>query len=235
VREVNKRPGRYSAFHLQQWVVYIDFLLQTCVRDAEKAYEIARDSESHRQIVKSRLFLMRIDLEGFRFNLSMCRHYGTFKDVREELLMKVDTLGTEAKMQMEVTVNAHLKRMEIRSRQQEAVWVEDNFTSIAKTIVSEWMEIKQSIKMDTFYQPLSLDEQMQIVRAMNFASTGHFYQCANGHTFVITECGGAMERSTCPECGGVIGGSNHSLDASNARSEEFDRLYQQSNNLPYHF
>ena len=168
VREVNKRPGQYSAFHLQQWAVYIDFLLQTCVRDAEKAYEIARDSESHRQIVKSRLLLMRIDLEVFRFNLSMCRHYGTFKDSREELVVKVDTLGTEAEVQMEDTVNAHLARMEIRSRQQEEVWVEDNFTSIAKTIVSEWMEMKKSIKMDTFYQPLSLDERMQIVRAMNF-------------------------------------------------------------------
>ena len=33
-----------------------------------------------------------------------------------------------------------------------------------------------------------------------------------------------MERSTCPECGGVIGGSGHSLDASNARSDEFERL-----------
>ena len=33
-----------------------------------------------------------------------------------------------------------------------------------------------------------------------------------------------MERSRCPECGGVIGGSSHSLDASNTRSDEFDRL-----------
>ena len=168
VREVNKRPGRYPAFHLQQWSLYIDFLLQTCVRDAEMAYDIARDSESHRQIVKSRLLHMRIDLEVFRFNLSMCRHYGKFKDDREELLMKVQTLGAEAKVEMKDTVNAHLARMEIRSRQDEEVWVEDNFTTIAKTIVSEWMEMEKSIKMDTFYEPLSLDEQMQIVRAMNF-------------------------------------------------------------------
>ena len=168
VREVNKRPRHYSAFHLQQWVTYIDFLLQTCIRDAEKAYDIARDSESHRQIVKSRLLLMRIDLEVFRFNLSMCRLYGTFKDVREDLLAKVHTLGAEAKVQMEDTIDAHLVRIGIGSFQQEEVWVEDNFTSIAKTIVSEWMEIKQSIQMDTFYQPLSLDERMQIVRAMNF-------------------------------------------------------------------
>jgi hypothetical protein len=175
VGEVNKRPSHYSAFHLQQWVVYIDFLLQTCVRDAKKAYDIAQDSESHRQIVKSRLLLMRIDLEVFRFNLSMCQHYGTFKDDREELLMKVDTLGDEAKVRMNNTVNAHLARIEIGSRQQEEAWVEYNFTSIAETIVSEWMEIKQSIKMDTFYQPLSLHERMQIVRAMNFGmSKLHF-------------------------------------------------------------
>ncbi|KAF8808644.1 hypothetical protein BYT27DRAFT_6543133 [Phlegmacium glaucopus] len=224
MNEVNKHRGRYSAFHLQQWVIYIDFLLQTCVRDAEKAYDIAKDSESHRQIMKSRLLRMRIDLEMFRFNLSMCQHYGTIKDNREEMLVKVEKLEAEANVQMRDTVKTHFARKEIRSPQEERVWVEDNFTSTAETIVNEWTEMKRSIRMDTFYQPVSLDEQMQIVRAMGFGSTGHFYQCANGHTFVITECGGAMERSTCPECGAVIGGSNHSLDASNTRSDEYDRL-----------
>ena len=168
VGEVKKRPDRYSAFHLQQWVNYIDFLLQTCVRDAEKAHDIAKDSESHRQIVKSRLLRMRIDLEVFRFNFSMCRHYGTFKDVREELLMKVKTLGAEAEVQMKDTIITHLTRQEMGSLQQERAWIENNFTSIAESIVGEWVEMKQSIEMDTFYQPLSLDEQMQIVRAMNF-------------------------------------------------------------------
>ena len=166
--EVKKRQSHYSAFHLQQWVYYIEFLLQTCVRDAEKAYDIAKDSESHRQIVKSRLLRMRIDLEVFRFNLSMCRHYGTFKDIREDLLAKVDKFRDEAKVQIKDTVFAHLVRQEIRSRTQERVWLEDNFISITETIVSEWVEMKKSIKMDTFYQPVSLDERMQIVRAMNF-------------------------------------------------------------------
>ncbi|KAF8808643.1 hypothetical protein BYT27DRAFT_7188610 [Phlegmacium glaucopus] len=227
--EVNKHSGRYSAFHLQQWLIYIDFLLQTCVRDAEKAYDIARDSESYRQIMKSRLLRMRIDLEIFRFNLLMCRHYGTIKDHREGLLVKVDKLGAEAIVQMNDTVKTHLAQKEIQSLEEEMVWVEDNFTSTAETIVSEWMEMKRSIERDSVYQPVSLDEQMQIIRAMNFAATGHFYQCANGHTFVITECGGAMKQSTCPECGAVIGGSNHRLDDSNTRSDEFDRLAQTLN------
>lgn len=41
------------------------------------------------------------------------------------------------------------------------------------------------------------------------------YQCPNGHPYIITECGGATERSRCPECGAVIGGEMHRLDSSN--------------------
>ena len=48
---------------------------------------------------------------------------------------------------------------------------------------------------------------------------------------IAIKCGGAMERSRCPECGSVIGGSNHSLDASNARSDEFDRLSRMNANI----
>ena len=164
VSSVSKRQGHYSPFHLQQWVIYIDFLLQTCVRDSEKAYDIAKDSESHQQIVKSKLFQMRIDLEVFRFNLSMCRHYGTIKDAREELLVKVEKLGAQAKEQVRATVSAHLQKL----GPQERVWLHDNFTSTTETIISEWMEMKRSIKADTFYGPVSLDEQMQIIRAMGF-------------------------------------------------------------------
>lgn len=47
------------------------------------------------------------------------------------------------------------------------------------------------------------------------------YQCPSGHPYVITECGGAMEQSTCPECGAAIGGMNHRLDASNSDAASF--------------
>ncbi|KAF8808641.1 hypothetical protein BYT27DRAFT_7337649 [Phlegmacium glaucopus] len=205
MRKLSNSLG-YSAFHLQRWVIYIDFLLQTCVRDAEKAYDIARDSGSHRQVVKTMLLRMRIDLEVFRFNLSICRHYETTRDHRETLLAMVNKRGAEAIVQMRDTENAYFSRKEIRSPQEERVWVEDNFTSTAEIIVNEQMQT--------------------IRRSMNFARAGHFYQCINGHALLIKECGGAMQRSTCPECGGVIGWSGHT---PTARSDEFDRLARRLN------
>lgn len=38
---------------------------------------------------------------------------------------------------------------------------------------------------------------------------GRWFKCPNGHYYVITECGGAMQEGKCNECGATIGGGNH--------------------------
>ena len=42
-----------------------------------------------------------------------------------------------------------------------------------------------------------------------------WYQCPNGHAYVIGECGLAMIESRCPECGEKIGGKDHQLLKTN--------------------
>uniref|UniRef100_A0A8C0BC21 Zinc finger NFX1-type containing 1 n=1 Tax=Buteo japonicus TaxID=224669 RepID=A0A8C0BC21_9AVES len=64
-------------------------------------------------------------------------------------------------------------------------------------------------------------ERVQIVRAIG-CPRGHWFKCRNGHIYVIGDCGGAMERSTCPECHAVIGGTNHTLDSTNSLASEMD-------------
>ncbi|KXZ53505.1 hypothetical protein GPECTOR_7g955 [Gonium pectorale] len=50
--------------------------------------------------------------------------------------------------------------------------------------------------------------------------SGHLYSCPNGHLYTIGECGGAMQASTCPECGAVIGGGGHQLAGGNTRASQ---------------
>jgi len=64
-------------------------------------------------------------------------------------------------------------------------------------------------------------ERKEIVRAMG-CKQGHWYKCPNGHIYIITECGGAMEKSRCNECGAEIGGGSHRLLASNSVATEMD-------------
>ncbi|KFV02581.1 NFX1-type zinc finger-containing protein 1, partial [Tauraco erythrolophus] len=68
---------------------------------------------------------------------------------------------------------------------------------------------------------ISEAEKVQIVSAIG-CPRGHWFKCRNGHIYVIGDCGGAMERSRCPECHAVIGGTNHALDSTNSLAPEMD-------------
>jgi RimJ/RimL family protein N-acetyltransferase len=49
---------------------------------------------------------------------------------------------------------------------------------------------------------------------------GYWFRCPNGHSYLIGECGGAMETSRCPDCGQSVGGRGHALLGSNAREDD---------------
>jgi hypothetical protein len=172
LEEVSKREASYAAFHRQTWATYIDFLLRTCVRDVLKAYEVAESSEAHRQVIKTALLRMRIDLERFRFQVVMCKQNGTVTAVRTEMTEAAANYGRDAMKQMQGTIKKYFstKLVDSRAKTEEQNWVEENFSGVARTIIEEWAEIERAIRLDTFYQPVSLEEKMQIVGAMGFGA-----------------------------------------------------------------
>ena len=64
-------------------------------------------------------------------------------------------------------------------------------------------------------------EKIEIVKAVGL-SKGHWFKCPKGHFYCIGGCGGAMEKSKCPECGEVIGGESHTLTNGNQLAPEMD-------------
>ena len=48
----------------------------------------------------------------------------------------------------------------------------------------------------------------------------HLNMCPNGHVYLIGNCGGATQTSSCAECGATIGGNSYGLEAGNARADE---------------
>ncbi|CAB4399021.1 unnamed protein product [Rhizophagus irregularis] len=64
---------------------------------------------------------------------------------------------------------------------------------------------------------ITFEEELEIRRVMQteFKSSGHWYDCPNGHPYTIGECGRAWEKSVCPECNAEIGGESHKLSAGN--------------------
>jgi hypothetical protein len=200
LEEVEKREADYPQYHFQQWANYIKFILKSCSRDVDKALELARSSDSHRQVTKTSLLYMRVKLEDFRFSFYMNKQTGAIKDNRPDLVNAAEGHGHEARQLMTGVVAEHLRN----KPEEEVSWLKENFSDAAHTIVDEWNTIREALlRGSTFYEEVSLKEKMEIVRAFNFGklalvklqiaihsiagSIGHFYNCGNGHAFVITE------------------------------------------------
>ncbi|GKZ20844.1 hypothetical protein AbraIFM66951_009163 [Aspergillus brasiliensis] len=84
---------------------------------------------------------------------------------------------------------------------------------------------KAMLRGSTFYSAVSSEERMAVIQAMarEFRGTGHWYYCSNGHPFTIGECGGAMQVSTCPECGVPVGGQHHVTVDGVTRANDLER------------
>ncbi|XP_060899287.1 NFX1-type zinc finger-containing protein 1 isoform X2 [Labrus mixtus] len=99
--------------------------------------------------------------------------------------------------------------------------------------------VKEAMKeLDKKVPPTGLmisdEERKMIVSAMQMRQ-GHWYKCPNGHVYLITECGGAMESRKCPDCDAVIGGASHRLESGNQVASEMDgaqhAAWSETNNL----
>ncbi|KAJ3220067.1 hypothetical protein HDU67_006823 [Dinochytrium kinnereticum] len=84
--------------------------------------------------------------------------------------------------------------------------------------LDEYEEGLRTLGMLKFYSEVSHEEIQSVMEGLHSelqGIQGHWYTCANGHPYAIGECGGAMQISTCPECGAEVGGSSHVLAAGN--------------------
>ncbi|KAF9184971.1 hypothetical protein BGZ51_003009 [Haplosporangium sp. Z 767] len=90
-------------------------------------------------------------------------------------------------------------------------------------------DLIRAARGEPFYQTVSRTEKFEVFRAISqqLGGSGHWYQCPNGHTYVIADCGMAMTESSCPECGERIGGGNHALLRSNRLDQDFESMYRQ--------
>lgn len=207
LRSVSQDKAKYPPQQRTIWAMYIEFLLRSCSKDAEIALRIAQNSESRRQVTKTALFLMRSELELFKLDVDMSHERGVMTEARSSLSQKGEEKFTAAKCYARQVEEDHVRSR--GSGPDDRDWLQENFSETAEVILQEWSSVLGSVRNSTFYQSVSLDEKMSIVRALQFcessprpivysviltdsylfapAHTGHFYKCRNGHTFVITE------------------------------------------------
>ncbi|TRM69481.1 hypothetical protein BD626DRAFT_12882 [Schizophyllum amplum] len=225
LKECCRAGTRVPAEERQEWDTYVRFVLASAEKDTKIAFNIARATGSRKQMTRSTLLGLRAKLEIFRANIELSKTCGA-QISQEERNRRADhaaEAGRSARSISAETVRDHAQVLP----QDRPSWLRTNFVNAAEIIVGEWEGVEASLRANTFYEAVSLEEQMAIVKAFNFTHTGHWYACPQGHTFVIDDCGGANQVASCPECGATIGGTGHNLTEGNARAEEYEQILRQ--------
>ncbi|KAF9805475.1 hypothetical protein IEO21_09037 [Rhodonia placenta] len=188
--------------HRLLWSSFVEFILASCLADARKALSMAQRSSASRQAAKCALYVLRSDFEQFRVRIMEER-----ADCLRRTIMKEgdrNVLAAKVKEKSTYMLNYISKAEEeyIRSRpsqsmadlREERWWFKEHCASKVHRWRRDCEELEKYMLRDTFYQPMSLQEKEDIVKAFGFSHRGHFYNCENGHTFVITE--GSNTRAT---------------------------------------
>jgi hypothetical protein len=162
---VNTKATSYPIDQLKNWATFGSFLIDTCSWDARIAFEIAQKSESRRQMTLTSLFVMRAELEHFRYKVEMLRQSGTMKEERNNMVTNASQKVNDVGLYIQATLKAHRA---LKPTPEEESWLTDNFAATAQKFLDEWREMERTLRLDTFYQPVSLEEQTAIVKSFNF-------------------------------------------------------------------
>ncbi|KAI9907263.1 hypothetical protein PsorP6_016116 [Peronosclerospora sorghi] len=158
---------------------------------------------------------------------------------KEAQVLLVQLLVKTIEGELNATVKTEQERKEReRSVERRAAEANDVLTKLTNaSIVSKYhnelqrlhetlVQYVRQAQSATFYQQVAVSEMKAIKMAMQteLRGTGHWYRCENGHSYAIGECGMAMEQSRCPECGVLVGGTNHSFVEGTVRDMQMDAL-----------
>ncbi|CAI5474011.1 unnamed protein product [Closterium sp. Yama58-4] len=134
------------------------------------------------------------------------------------LLVQIFWQDASKEKQLEYLEKATVQCHMVASHQLASVRENDSLGGSARRMLEKDLrDLEQSVRDEPRYFAVTEREEEDVFKAIGLGG-GHWYRCRNGHVYAIGECGGAMEESSCPECGEVVGGTSHRLREASSPS-----------------
>lgn len=174
---VQSLPVTPDTVHRQRWVSFVDFVYQSCVADANKALAMARTSAASRQAARSTTYILRSDFERFRAQIieekaELVRTTRLTLPLRQALATKVKAKSTELLNSVSKYEGKYIRSrpsQTLHDLRDERTWFKDNCGRKVERWREECAELEKALLNDKFYQPLSLQEREDIVKAFGFS------------------------------------------------------------------
>ena len=186
-------------FHERLWRSFVSFIYESCISDGEKALKIAEKSSASRLAAHAGVNILRGKLELFRFEIlaerTLLARQGALNDERRvELSAKTEREARSTIEEMKV-----LQRIYIRSRpvsdtaqlRSERDWFVTNCQEKGNKFVKEYEALATHLRTDRGYEPLSLKEREDIVKAFGFCK--FFFPFSNRISLTVYHCSQRIE------------------------------------------
>ena len=167
------------AQHRELWTDFVGFLYESCAADAEKAVAIAKNSSASRQAARAEIHKLRFAFEGFRWKVLCEREElfraGAFNEAeRQRLCRSVRNYKYLLPQSMK-----HLEQTYLRARPSETMddlkkerrWLEENCRTKVEAWERECTKLEEFVDKGGFYQPMTLQEREDIVKAFGFCES----------------------------------------------------------------
>ncbi len=181
--------------HRNVWYSFTLFIYQSCIIDCQKAITISHATSSSRLAARSASLMLCSEFEQFRFSMLEKRRDmfkgGALEEARDGLVAEIQADQKKLKSRLRELERSYLTSRPSNDLSQiieDRQWFHKNCGAKIERCFAEYRKLEEHIIYDDdVYQPMSLQEKQDIVKALGFSHRGHFYNCMNGHTFVITE------------------------------------------------
>jgi hypothetical protein len=165
--------------HTNLWRSYASFIYESCVRDAGKAFIVAERSTASRLAARARMYILRGDLELFRFEIltertSLARD-GVLDDTHKTMLSN----RAQQKANATAALVKTLETTYVRSRPAEntgdliaeRTWFAQNCRERGDKYAEEYRKLATYLLTESGYAPLSLQEKADIIKAFGFCKS----------------------------------------------------------------
>ncbi|KAG8861658.1 hypothetical protein FRB96_002615 [Tulasnella sp. 330] len=144
------------------WMNFASFIIKSMKNDAKIAIRIAEESQSHRQVIKTQVFLMQARYMASEH--AVARHGdGASGGTLEELKEKTRNGASIARRTVAEARRAFRNAMQGRPEDQN--WVDQNFVQPANVIIQKWEDLVTRLERGCFYSTVSTEEKKEILRA----------------------------------------------------------------------
>ncbi len=165
--------------HTHLWRSYASFIYESCVRDADKALVVAQRSSASRLAARARMYIVRGNLELFRFEIlterTLLARDGVLDDTRRKMLSNRAQQKANATAALIKTLeSAYIRSRPVKGTHdliEERAWFAQNCRERGDKYVEEYSKLATYIITESGYAPLSLQEKEDVIKAFGFCKS----------------------------------------------------------------